>query len=58
MTERRHGQLDFLGGESVPYSKGLMARVLVAVGVPEDQAYELARRTELDLAARRASSYA
>ena len=54
MTERRHGQLDFLGGASVPYSKGLMARVLAAVGVQEDQAYELARRIEFDLAARRA----
>ncbi len=31
-----------------------MARVLAAVGVPEEIAYELARRTEADLAARRA----
>ena len=56
MTERRHGELDFLGGESVPYSKGLMARVLTAVGVPEESAYELARRTEVDLEARRATA--
>ncbi len=33
-----------------------MARVLVAVGVPEEIAYELARRTEADLAARRATA--
>jgi 2-phosphoglycerate kinase len=54
VSERRLGgrELDFLGGKAVPYSKGLMARVLVSVGVPEDRAYELARRTELDLAAR------
>jgi 2-phosphoglycerate kinase len=54
VTERRHGKLDFLGGEAAPYSKGLMARVLTAVGVSEELAYELARRTEADLAARRA----
>ena len=58
MSERRHGgrELDFLGGKAVPYSKGLMARVLVTVGVPEDRAYELARRTELDLAQRGSTS--
>ena len=50
MSERRHGQVDFLGGRSQPYSKGLMARVLTSVGVPEEPAYELARRTEADLA--------
>ena len=56
MTERRHGERDFLGGEGTPFSKGLMARVLSAVGVPDERAYELARRTEADLAARGASS--
>ncbi len=35
-----------------PYSKGLMARALTAVGLREDEAYELARRTESDLATR------
>ena len=54
MTERRHGRIDFLG-ERTPYSKGLMARVLAAVGVPEEDAYELARRTEADLGARSAA---
>ena len=42
MSERRHGRVDFLG-ERTPYSKGLMARVLSAVGVSEERAYELAR---------------
>ena len=56
MTERRHGELDFLGGTVRPYSKGLMTRALVTIGVPDERAYELARRTEVDLAARRATS--
>ena len=47
MSERRHGgrELDFLGGKAVPYSKGLMARVLVTVGVPEDRAGATDERT-------------
>src|SRR5205085_7302865 len=32
-----------------PYSKGLMARALVAVGVPGVRAYDLARRIDKDL---------
>jgi 2-phosphoglycerate kinase len=51
MSERRHGELDFLGDKS-PFSKGLLSRVLTAFGVPADRAYELARRTEADLAER------
>ncbi|MGZ4317820.1 MAG: 2-phosphoglycerate kinase, partial [Gaiellaceae bacterium] len=40
-----------LGGEEgLPYSKGLMARALIAAGVSAERAYELARRIELDLA--------
>jgi 2-phosphoglycerate kinase len=39
-----------LGGRDLPYSKGMMARALIATGVPADQAYALARRIELDLA--------
>src|SRR5204863_9566757 len=39
-----------LGDENLPYSKGLMARALIATGVPADQAYGLARRIEVDLA--------
>ena len=51
-TERRKGERHFLGGHETPYSKGLMARALTAVGVTEEAAYELARRTEADLAQR------
>ena len=52
MSERRTGERNFLGSAESPYSKGLMARALTAVGVDEDQAYELARLTEKDLAER------
>jgi 2-phosphoglycerate kinase len=42
-----------LGGEhGLPYSRGLMARALMAVGVPADRAYSLARRVGDDLAGR------
>jgi 2-phosphoglycerate kinase len=42
-----------LGGEhGLPYSRGLMARALMAVGVSPDRAYGLARRVGDDLAAR------
>ena len=42
-----------LGGEhGLPYSRGLMARALMAVGVPPDRAYALARRVGNDLASR------
>jgi 2-phosphoglycerate kinase len=42
-----------LGGEhGLPYSRGLMARALMAVGVAPDRAYTLARRVGDDLAAR------
>ncbi len=52
MSERRKGERDFLGSRETPYSKGLLARALTGVGVREDDAYELARRMELDLAQR------
>ena len=52
MSERRKGERDFLGTEQSPYSKGVMARALTAVGVREEQAYELARRLESDLGQR------
>jgi len=51
-SERRKGERHFLGGREAPYSKGLMARALTAVGVGEESAYELARLTESDLAKR------
>jgi 2-phosphoglycerate kinase len=50
MSERRHAEPLPLGGEEgPPYSKGLMARALMATGVGAVSAYELARRIELDL---------
>jgi 2-phosphoglycerate kinase len=45
-----------LGGEhGLPYSKGMMARALMAVGVAPQRAYELARHIEHDLALRGAA---
>ena len=42
-----------LGGEhGLPYSRGLMARALMAVGVAPDRSYALARRVGDDLAGR------
>jgi 2-phosphoglycerate kinase len=52
MSQRRHGEPLPLGDAELPYSKGLMARALIAVGVPADRAYTLAQRIELDLAER------
>lgn len=53
MTERRHADpLPLGGGDGLPYSKGLMARALMATGVSSDRAYALALRVESDLAAR------
>jgi 2-phosphoglycerate kinase len=55
VTERRHSEPLPLGGdEGPPYSKGLMARALMATGVGAVSAYELARRIELDLDSRAA----
>jgi 2-phosphoglycerate kinase len=54
VNERRHLQPLPLGGEDgLPFSKGLMARALIATGVPASRAYELALRIEADLAERR-----
>jgi 2-phosphoglycerate kinase len=50
MTQRRFGEPLPLGDDRLPYSKGLMARALIAVGVPADRAYQLARALEVDLA--------
>jgi len=52
MTEQRHGEPLPLGDDGLPYSKGLMARALIAAGVPADRSYHLAQRIELDLAER------
>jgi len=52
MSERRHRQPLPLGGEDgLPFSKGLMARALIATGLSADRAYELAMAVEADLAA-------
>jgi 2-phosphoglycerate kinase len=53
VSQRRHGEPLPLGDADLPYSKGLMARALIATGVPADRAYHLARRVEVDLAERR-----
>ncbi|HUP33582.1 MAG TPA: hypothetical protein VM184_11150 [Gaiellaceae bacterium] len=52
MSEQRKGERGFLGSGETPFSKGVLTRALTAVGVREDQAYELARRTESDLGQR------
>jgi 2-phosphoglycerate kinase len=52
MSHPRHVEPLPLGTEEQPYSKGLMARALVAVGVPPVRAYELARRIDNDLVER------
>ena len=52
MSHPRHAEPLPLGSSSQPYSKGLMARALVAVGVPLVRAYELAKRIEQELADR------
>jgi 2-phosphoglycerate kinase len=52
VTERRHREPLPLGGEDgLPFSKGLLARALIATGVRPDRAYELALTAETDLAA-------
>jgi 2-phosphoglycerate kinase len=57
MTERRITDPLPLGGvDGLPYSKGLMARALMATGVTADRAYDLALRVQEDLAARGALS--
>jgi 2-phosphoglycerate kinase len=52
MTERRRADPLPLGGDGLPYSKGLMARALIGTGVPAERAYELAVRVENDLVLR------
>jgi 2-phosphoglycerate kinase len=52
VSERRHREPLPLGGEDgLPFSKGLLARALIATGVPSERAYELALTAEADLAA-------
>ena len=57
MSQPRRSDPVPLGGEDgLPYSKGLMARALMATGVPAVQAYELALRAESDLRGRGATA--
>jgi 2-phosphoglycerate kinase len=56
VSHPRHSEPLPLGTPNQPYSKGLMARALVAVGVPLTRAYELAKRIEQDLADRHQES--
>jgi 2-phosphoglycerate kinase len=56
MSHPRHAEPLPLGTAHQPYSKGLMSRALVAVGVPLGRAYELAKRIEQDLDERREQS--
>ena len=56
MSHPRHAEPLPLGNDQQPYSKGLMARALVAVGIPIGRAYELAKRIEQDLAGRNEES--
>jgi 2-phosphoglycerate kinase len=52
LSDRRYRQPLPLGGEDgLPFSKGLMARALIAAGLTADRAYELALAVEADLAA-------
>jgi 2-phosphoglycerate kinase len=53
MSERRRTDFLFLGGEGgLPYSKGLLARALIATGLSNVRAYEFALRVEEELTAR------
>jgi 2-phosphoglycerate kinase len=53
MSQRRYGDPLPLGEPGgLPYSKGLMAKALIAAGVTAERAYTLARRIEVDLAER------
>ena len=45
-SQPRHAEPFPLGTDELPYSKGLTARALIAVGVPTIRAHELARKIE------------
>jgi 2-phosphoglycerate kinase len=57
MSERRRTDPLPLGGDE-PYSKGLMARAFMRVGVSAVRAHEIARRVEQDLLARQEDTVA
>jgi 2-phosphoglycerate kinase len=52
VSDRRYRQpMPFGGEDGLPFSKGLMARALIAAGLSADRAYELALAVEADLTA-------
>lgn len=53
---RRVDPLPFGGADGLPYSKGVMARALIATGVSAVRAYDLALQVERDLRNRGATS--
>ncbi|HSC93206.1 MAG TPA: hypothetical protein VLB86_16255 [Gaiellaceae bacterium] len=53
---RRRDPLPLGGDQGLPYSKGVMARALIAAGLTPLPAYELAHRIEADLRARGAET--
>lgn len=53
---RRIDPLPFGGSDGLPYSKGVMARALIATGVSAVRAYDLAIQVERDLRTRGATS--
>lgn len=56
MKQPRHTDPLPLGRDGIPYSKGLMARALIATGMRAVPAYELARRIDVDLHERNVDS--
>ena len=56
MKQPRHTDPLPLGGDGIPYSKGLMARALIATGMRPVPAYELARRIDGDIQDRNSDS--
>lgn len=55
MSERRHA-IPLPLGDTVPFSKGLMARALVVTGLDPERSYLIARLADRDLAERRVTS--
>ena len=56
MSQRRHGEPLPLGDDDLPYSKGMMARALIAAASRPTAPISSRRRLELDLAERGVSS--
>ena len=52
MNDRRPYEYVIAPNEALPYSKGVMARMLMVTGIPPSRAYELARQIERQLVER------